>query len=110
MNEIDIAKEKTYISARPRSRYVRRPTDSGTVADAYVARVNVFSDVLSDVRASSPRASRRDAAEVSGYAVGAIFFQYQLRENSVAYGAASGRHGIFDRRCRARLSVSAGRE
>lgn len=35
----------------------------------------------------------RDAAKVSGYAEGAIFFQYQLRENT-----AEGKHlrdGIF---------------
>lgn len=57
-----------------------------------VVWVDVFSDVLSDVRVARvreverQRGSRRDAAEVSGYAVGAIFFQYQLREKSVAYG------------------------
>jgi len=73
--------------------------DSDTVArvaSRCAMRVDVFSDVLSDVRVVRVReaerqrarqsASRRDAAEVSGYAVGAIFFQYQLREKSVAYG------------------------
>lgn len=48
-------------------------------------------------------------AEVSGYAVGAIFFQYQLREKQRSVRRIIRRAWHFDRRCRA-LSVSAGGE
>lgn len=46
-----------------------------------------------------PKASRRDAAKVSGYAEGAIFFQYQLRENSVRTASAEWNYVQWPARC-----------
>lgn len=60
--------------------YVELPNDGDIIA----TKVDVFVTCVHEC----PKASSRDAAKVSGYAEGAIFFQYQLCENSVRIASA----------------------